>query len=233
MSHIGKIYPMPSGLDREFDKLAAGLGVATVAAAIPDPWGRERLMDQVITRVSGSGAVAGRAVTAWNPPGTNTMVRFAIEACEPGDILVMTTPTDGCAQWGDLAHEWATARGLAGVIVDGAVRDVDRIHQMELPIWSRSVDPRQALKSAHGYVNAPIRAAGVRVCPGDLVIADGDGVLVVPLDEVGDAITAAQAREAKENESRKDLSKGQVSPHMAQVFDPEGIQRMDLPWNAS
>jgi 4-hydroxy-4-methyl-2-oxoglutarate aldolase len=231
MSHIGRIYPMPSGLDREYDKVAARLGVATIAAALPDPWGRDRLMDKVISRVSGTGAVAGRAVTAWNPPGTNTMVRFGIEACEPGDILVMTTPTDGCAQWGDLAHEWATARGLAGVVVDGAVRDVDRIYQMELSIWSRSIDPRQALKSAHGFVNAPVRAAGVRVCPGDLVVADGDGVLVVPLAEVADSVTAAQAREDKENLSRQDLSKNQVSQHMSEIFDPAGIERPEFTWD--
>jgi 4-hydroxy-4-methyl-2-oxoglutarate aldolase len=230
VSWIGKVFAAPADVDRAKDEVAGRLGVATITAAMHEPWGRDHLMDCSITRISGEGTIAGRAVTAWNPPGTNTMVRFGIEACGPGDVMVMTTPTDGAAQWGDLAHDWATARGLAGVIVDGSVRDVDQVRTMKLSLWARSIDPRQALKSAHGYVNAPIKAGGQRICPGGLIVADGDGVLVIPIDDVAVALQRGTERDAKERESRKDLVKGQRSPHLTAIFDSGGIAFLETTW---
>lgn len=195
-----------------------------------DPWGRDHLLDREIKRIAGKGTMAGRAVTMWNPPGTNTMTRFGIEACVPGDVLVITTPTDGTAQWGDLAHDWATARGLAGVVIDGSVRDVDHVSTMELPLWARSIDPRQALKTAHGYVNAPIKAAGVRICPGDLVVADSDGIVIVPIEDIDRALELALKRDAVEAESRKDLVQARISPHLANIFDPDGVEFVSGTW---
>lgn len=227
----GKVYASAPGPSDEQVQVARDLGVANIAAAVADPWGRDMLTDQVLRRVAGTGVVAGRAVTVWNPPGNNTMVRFGIEACEPGDVLVVTTPTDGAAQWGDLAHEWARALGLAGVVVDGSVRDVEQVRSMGLSLWARSVNPRQALKQALGYVNAPIQVAGTRVTPGDLVVADDDAVAAVPAARAAEVLELAQAREERERQSRLDLSQGRVSEHLSQTFDASGIERIGQPWS--
>lgn len=233
MNWISKVFATPADVDRSWDTKALELTVASIAAALPEPWGRDHLVDRAIVRRSATGKIAGRAVTVWNPPGTNTMIRFGIEACGPGDVLVVSTPSDVAAQWGDLAHSWATARGLAGVVIDGAVRDVDAVRNLDLPIWSRAIDPRQALKSAHGYVNAPVNVGGVRVCPGDLIIADGDGIVVVPGEDVREAIEQGLAREEQERVSRSDLQRGRISTHLAEIFAPDGIAYVGREWNAS
>lgn len=229
-SPIGKVFATPTGFPEEVIATAQELGVATIAAGMADPWPRFHLFEQSLHRISGTGAIAGRAVTCWNPPGNNTMVRFAIEACAPGDVLVLTTPTDGTAQWGDLAHDWAAAVGLAGVIIDGSVRDVEGIRRVGLSLWARTVDPRQSLKQALGYVNAPIHTAGVSIDPGDLIVADDDGVLVVPHSEASEVVAKAKERADREELSRKDLVQGRVSPHLAAIFDADAIKLVGTTW---
>src|SRR5260370_30740352 len=111
-------------------------------------------------------------------------------------------------------------------MVEGSGRDVDRVRTMKLSLWARSIDPRQALKAAHGYVNASIRAGGQRICPGDLIVADGDGVLVIPIDDVAVALQRGTERHARERESRQDLVKGHRSPHLTAIFDSGPLQSL-------
>ncbi|MBM3346689.1 MAG: RraA family protein, partial [Betaproteobacteria bacterium] len=114
-----------SGLSQDLIAKARALGVATLSASMGEPVGRDQIIVRGgVTRVVGSGVSAGPAVTVWNPGGDDTMLRYAIEACRPGDILVVTTPVDGFAQWGDNASTWARGLNIAAVTVDGSVRDV-------------------------------------------------------------------------------------------------------------
>jgi 4-hydroxy-4-methyl-2-oxoglutarate aldolase len=218
----GNVYQTPAGPGEDITGRARHAGVATLAAAAGEPLGRNSLVRAgQLTRVAGDGGVAGRAVTVWNPPGNNSMIRFGVEACEPGDILVISTPADGAAQWGELAHEWAKAVGIAAVIVDGSVRDVQRVREVGVPLWGRTVDPRQALKDSVGYVNAPVVIGGVRLCPGDLVVADDDAVMFIDAGQAGELVTLAEQRAARETSRREDHREGRAAQSMAGHF-PSG-----------
>jgi 4-hydroxy-4-methyl-2-oxoglutarate aldolase len=231
MSLIGKVYPAP---DSEVDDLinaAKSLTVATIAAAMPEPVGRNSIIAQgVLHRMNGSGTMVGPAVTVWSPPGNNTMFRFGMQTTRPGDVYVLVTPTLGAAQWGDLATVWAIGRELAGGIVFGSVRDLAEIHKTDFPLWGADVDPRQSLKISIGYVNAPVDIAGHRIAPGDLVVADDDAVMTLTPAEARMAIPLAQKRAEKEALVLQDAWKGLTSPHLPYVSE-DGIERMTKPWS--
>lgn len=165
----------------------------------------------------GQARIAGPAVTAFCWPGDNLMMHRALYLAQPGDVLVVVCQAElSGAQWGDLATRYALQKGLAGVIVQGCVRDVDQVRALGLPVWSTHIWPIHPEKSGHGFVNAPVVCEGVEVRPGDLVVADGDGVIRVPRDDAGRVVAAARAKMKKEDEAAERVRAG------AAVWDLSG-----------
>jgi 4-hydroxy-4-methyl-2-oxoglutarate aldolase len=157
------------------------------------------LMSERMKRVT-AGRIAGPAVTAYCLAGDNLMMHRALYLAKPGDVLVVTTQSEtSAAVWGDVATRYAMEKGLAGVVVQGVVRDVDTVASLGFAVWSTRVWPIHAEKSRGGAVNVPVSCADVIVNPGDLVVADGDGVVVIPRARAAEIVAAAEAKMAKED----------------------------------
>lgn len=175
----------------------------------------------------GQKKIAGPAVTAFCAPGDNLMMHRALYLAQAGDVLVVVCQAElSGAQWGDLATRYALQKGLAGVVVQGCARDVDQVRALGLPVWSTHIHPIHPDKAGHGFVNTPVVCEGVHVCPGDLIVADGDGVIAVPRDRAAQVIAAAQAKMRKEDEAAEAVRRG------AAVWDLSGASaiyaRMDI-----
>ncbi len=161
--------------------------------------------------------IAGPAVTAFCWPGDNLMMHRALYLAQPGDVLVVVCQAElSGAQWGDMACRYALRKGLAGVVVQGCVRDVDVVRELGFPVWSTHVWAIHPDKSGHGWVNAPVVCEGARVAPGDLIVADGDGVVCVPRDDARRVVALARARTRREDESAEKVLAG------AAVWDLSG-----------
>lgn len=157
----------------------------------------------------GQPRIAGPAVTALCWPGDNLMMHRALYLAQPGDVLVVVCQAElSGAQWGDLATRYAQQKGLAGVVVQGCVRDVDQVRALGFPVWSTHIWPIHPDKRGHGLVNAPVVCEGVEVCPGDLIVADGDAVICVPRDEAAQVIDAAHTKMRKEDEAAEKVRAG-------------------------
>ncbi|MEA9984247.1 4-carboxy-4-hydroxy-2-oxoadipate aldolase/oxaloacetate decarboxylase [Subtercola sp. RTI3] len=183
----------------------AGAGVATAHEAA----GRVGLIGpNVVARQAGS-AVAGSAVTVSCQPGDNLMIHAAVEICQPGDILVVTTTsvsTDG--MFGDLLATSLRARGVVGLVMDAGVRDIATLREMGFPVWSRAVHSQGTVKASPGSVNVPVVVDGAIVNPGDVVVADDDGVLILPRSTAPTVAEASRRRLANEEEKRSVLAAG-------------------------
>ncbi|MBO0827906.1 MAG: 4-carboxy-4-hydroxy-2-oxoadipate aldolase/oxaloacetate decarboxylase [Streptosporangiales bacterium] len=156
-------------------------------------------------------SIAGPAVTALCWPGDNLMIHAAVEQCRPGDVLVVTTTspsTDG--MFGELLATSLQARGVRGAVIDAGARDVAELREMGFPVWSTAVSAQGTVKSTAGSVNVPVVLGGQRVCPGDAVVADEDGVLCVPRADVARAIEGARARVENEAASREAFRAGEL-----------------------
>lgn len=184
-----------------------GFGVATVHEAL----GRTGLMKPHMRPVTPGQRTAGNAITALVHPGDNTMIHVAIEFCRPGDLMVVAVSadcTDGMV--GDLLASSMQAHGVTGLVLDAGCRDVVDIIEMGFPVWSRAVSAKGTIKATLGQVNTPVVCASALVQPGDVIIADDDGVMVVPLAEVDRAIQESGVRLAREAAKRARLQAGEL-----------------------
>jgi 4-hydroxy-4-methyl-2-oxoglutarate aldolase len=186
----------------------ARLGVATVHEAA----GRVGIIDLPLTQLVPGSRVAGPARIALCEPRDNTMAHAAIAHAQPGDILVLTsTRPEPYALIGDLMATQAQKQGVAGILVDSAVRDIDEIAEMGMPVWTRFVRAQGASKGAVGKLDVPVIIGGTEIRPGDLVVLDCDGAMALPSERVDEVLPLALAREQHENAMRARYAAGELS----------------------
>ncbi|GGM47898.1 4-carboxy-4-hydroxy-2-oxoadipate aldolase/oxaloacetate decarboxylase [Dactylosporangium sucinum] len=217
-------------VDRAEPDVIAALREAGVATA-HEAAGRVGLLGPAIQARQTGHAIAGSAITVSCHPGDNLMIHAAVEVCRPGDVLVVTTTspsTDG--MFGDLLATSLRARGVLGLVIDAGVRDIATLREMGFPVWSRAVHAQGTVKASPGSVNVPVVAAGQLVRPGDIVVADEDGVLALPAARGRAVAGAAAERLANEAGKRERLAAGTLGVdlyNLRPLLDELGVRYVD------
>ena len=205
MSH--KVVQRIQRADAGVIKTLGGAGTATVHEA----QGRSGLLRPYMRPIYPTARVAGSAVTVSCQAGDNLMIHASIAVCQPGDVLVVVTTsesTDG--MFGELLGVSCQAHGIAGLIIDAGVRDTTELAAMNFPVWAKAVSAQGTVKSTAGDVNIPVVCAGAMIVPGDVIVGDSDGVVVVPREKAVEVAQASEQRIAKEEKTRQRLRSGEL-----------------------